>query len=286
MNGTCKEAEPVVQHEDEEPIIFSFFSDVSANPHVLRMQMMLQQAIKRVFGKVNTHLEGWRRYDTVHQLWNQKKRAALEKLVDRSPPTAYFDIRLSQYLKLSHAVQAQPETTDVHFLRVDVVAVMVGINTVANEWLIDYGHVLHTLGTRNLERLTDIMDKLLEDLNTVPEDLVSLKFILQTCHSFGEQNMQMELDMNDCVEQVQYHTRYTLYPIHHTHYTHYTHYTLYTIHHTHYTHYTHYTLYTKHHTHYTLCRAVPYPAPVRHRGRARGAVDRRWYRGPVEAADR
>jgi len=45
------------------------------------------------------------------------------------------------------------------------------------------------------------MDKLLEDLNTVPEDLVSLKFILQTCHSFGEQNMQMELDMNDCVEQ-------------------------------------------------------------------------------------
>jgi dynein heavy chain len=201
MHGTCKETEPVVQHEDEEPVTFSFFSDVMMNPHVLRMQVTLQQTIKRVFGDVNKHLETWRRYDTVNQLWNQKKRAALEKLADRSPPTAYFDTRLSQYLELSHTVQSQPETVDIQFMRVDCCAVMVGINIVANEWLVDYGHVLHTIGTRNLDRISAQMGQLMADLDTKPEDLTSLKFILQTIHTFVELNMQMELDMNDCVEQ-------------------------------------------------------------------------------------
>ncbi|GLE04238.1 hypothetical protein PINS_up013149 [Pythium insidiosum] len=87
MHGTCRETEPLIVNEDEEPITFTFFSDISQNPYVIKMTLSLNQEIHKVFNIVNKYLDSWRRYDTVYNLWNTKRRAALEKLADKKPPT-------------------------------------------------------------------------------------------------------------------------------------------------------------------------------------------------------
>jgi dynein heavy chain len=43
MHCTCKVTEPQVVNEDEEPVVFSFYTDISQNPHVIKLMLSLNQ---------------------------------------------------------------------------------------------------------------------------------------------------------------------------------------------------------------------------------------------------
>lgn len=64
MYGTCRETAPLVVNEDEEPVTFTFYSDISQNPFVNKMTLSLNQEIHKVFNIVNRYFDSWRRYDT------------------------------------------------------------------------------------------------------------------------------------------------------------------------------------------------------------------------------
>jgi dynein heavy chain len=201
QHATCIETQPKVLVEDEEPKVWSFYDDVNLNPQVIAMRHSFTQSCQRGFMHINKYLESWRQYDTVHQLWNQKKKQALTKLADRILPCTFFDARLASYATMREYVQKTAVMKNIHFVRVDCNAVQVGIVAQAAEWLQDYGRILHTQAEKEVLRLHGRMDQLEEDLATEPVDLDTLKFVLQTIQTFVTINMQMELEMDNCVEQ-------------------------------------------------------------------------------------
>ncbi|CAM9103575.1 unnamed protein product [Discosporangium mesarthrocarpum] len=199
MHGTCCQTEPQVH--DEEPFIFSFYQDMSQNPHVIKLMLQLNQAIHKVFSMMNKYLDGWRRYDTVYNLWNPKRKQALDKLAEKNHTCVYFDTRIASYELLAETVRAQPSEKDVEFIRIDCNPVAVGIAAQADQWKMDYGAVLHQCSSVLLEQLCTKMAELEEDLRSDPEDLDGLKFVLNTIADVSGMGMDVELNFLDVMER-------------------------------------------------------------------------------------
>lgn len=151
-----------VVHEEEEPLVFSFYQDMSKNPHVIKLMLQLNQAIHKVFSMMNKYLDGWRRYDTVYNLWNPKRKQALDKLAEKKHTCVYFDTRIASYELLAETVRAQPSEKDVDFIRIDCYPVALGIAAQADQWKTDYGAVLHQCSSALLEELCTKMAQVRE----------------------------------------------------------------------------------------------------------------------------
>jgi len=148
-----------IVHEEEEPLVFSFYQDMSKNPHVIKLMLQLNQAIHKVFSMMNKYLDGWRRYDTVYNLWNPKRKKALDKLAEKKHTCVYFDTRIASYELLAETVRAQPSEKDVDFIRIDCYPVALGIAAQADQWKTDYGAVLHQCSSALLEELCAKMNQ-------------------------------------------------------------------------------------------------------------------------------
>ena len=202
MDMTCKECEPQIIGEDEEPTIVSFYADISHNPHVMKMMLRLNESIHRLFTIINKYLCSWRSYDDIHGLWNSKKRAALEKMAaERSPCCVFFDTRLASYAGVAGAVAAHSSSKDIDFLHIDCSQVALGIKVKANEWKNDFGSILHDQSKHLLTSVRDTVGRLSEQIAIVPQDIDELKDVLNIISLVNEINMDMELKCNDIVER-------------------------------------------------------------------------------------
>ena len=61
MNGTCLEAAPKLVPEQDEPVRFTFFSDVQLHPMVLELATTVQHNIQKGVTEVLRYLAGWKR---------------------------------------------------------------------------------------------------------------------------------------------------------------------------------------------------------------------------------
>lgn len=61
MNGTCLQAPPKVVPEQDEPVHFTFFSDVQLHPTVLELAGTVQHNIQKGVTEVLRYLAGWKR---------------------------------------------------------------------------------------------------------------------------------------------------------------------------------------------------------------------------------
>jgi dynein heavy chain len=201
MHLTCKETDPQVVNEDEEPVVFSFYTDVAQNPHVIKMMVSLNQSIQRVFGILATYLDGWRTYDSGYGLWDAKRRARLEKLVDRFPDDVFFDKAMRIYDGIVADVRATPYQKDIQFLRIDCVAIAHGIIEVSSEWKESYGRIGHELAENVLTRITTTINELNAEISKDPKDLDTLKLVLNNVAGIQERSMDMELKYMDVNER-------------------------------------------------------------------------------------
>ena len=84
------ETPPQIVSEDEDPIIFSFYNDLTASPDVVQLLLTVTRTIERTFGRVNKQLDQYRKYD---QLWKVDKAQHLSKFAQRNPTVVMFDSR-------------------------------------------------------------------------------------------------------------------------------------------------------------------------------------------------
>jgi hypothetical protein len=81
MHGMhCRANLPVDQ---DDPVIFSFYTDISSNGHIIKMMLSLNEAIHKAFQTITQALTGGNDL-TVYGLWNQKRRSVGEKLLEYS----------------------------------------------------------------------------------------------------------------------------------------------------------------------------------------------------------
>lgn len=212
MRGTCKECEPVIISEDEDPIVFSFYQDVSKNPHVIKLMLELNHSFQRTFTTVRRYLDTWQRYDEVYGLWDAKRKDQLGRLRDKKPSSVFFDNRIAIYDKLSDTVRGQTSRKDIDFLRIDCYAVQAGLAARAQEWTIEYGMVLYEIAKGRLDALNEEITECRKVLDSDPQDLEELKHVLHVITSVNEKTMVKELEIADIMEGFRTLTKFNLVP--------------------------------------------------------------------------
>lgn len=70
MNGSCLEAKPVQVPSADEPMTFSYFSDVSAHINVLEQALVVQETIKGGIAALVKHANYWKKY---RALWKMQR---------------------------------------------------------------------------------------------------------------------------------------------------------------------------------------------------------------------
>jgi hypothetical protein len=77
MNGSCLEAPPVQVQSADEPVVFSYFTDVSAHMGLLDQASEVQDIIKTGISALVKHANYWKKY---RSLWKmQRVRMHLEQ---------------------------------------------------------------------------------------------------------------------------------------------------------------------------------------------------------------
>lgn len=70
MNGTCIFTPPQKIPDEEEPLLFTFYTDMLSNPAVLSIMSSLNACITKTFSEMNKWIELWRKY---RPLWKVDK---------------------------------------------------------------------------------------------------------------------------------------------------------------------------------------------------------------------
>ena len=70
MHGTCIETPPQKAEGEDEPVIFSFFTDFSITPSVLDLFLSISKLVQTSLGGVNKYVSRWKRY---RLLWSRDK---------------------------------------------------------------------------------------------------------------------------------------------------------------------------------------------------------------------
>jgi dynein heavy chain len=116
MRGTCLECAPVYVHgEEDEPVIFSFYTDISADPNVIKMMLTMNQAVQKAFVSMGDFLNKWKKYSS---LWRQDKHAVLDKFMKNNPSYVDYEDKLSWYKKVKMQVKREKPVTDIDFIQV------------------------------------------------------------------------------------------------------------------------------------------------------------------------
>ncbi|PFH33986.1 dynein heavy chain family protein [Besnoitia besnoiti] len=198
MNGTCKRVPPQPgQEEDSQVPLFTFYSEISRVPALIDLTVATHQAIQKVFQNVSKYIRSWKKYDTQWCLWDLKRKADLEKLVDKRPSIVYFDVYIGAYKKLAADLSTLPTTKVIGFLQIDASVVVNGIRAQALDWVNEYGRVLLQITLRELHELTQLVDTSLKNLEHNPDSMEAFKFLLHEINTVKSVSMDAEIRIAD-----------------------------------------------------------------------------------------
>ncbi|KAK3269901.1 Dynein heavy chain cytoplasmic, partial [Cymbomonas tetramitiformis] len=203
MDGTCLETpEQHVNNEDDEPVVFTFYWDVAANPAVIKTMLALNHTIQKTIAGVNRFMESWRKQQ---HLWKQDKNSVLDKFAARIPSCGEFEEKLSRYKKLANEIWEFPKFKDVDFIRISSYSLVASIRDEALEWVKAIGKVMNDLDRNKLMELKQHIADRNTGLHADPVSLDELKAVLSVITAVRRESMNMEIEYNDLEER--YRTR-------------------------------------------------------------------------------
>ena len=62
MNGSCIETPPQKMPNEDEPYLFTFFNDVSANPDIIILVQTIQNNMKNTLTALTRYLTRWKKF--------------------------------------------------------------------------------------------------------------------------------------------------------------------------------------------------------------------------------
>ena len=65
MMGTCIETLPQKVEGEDEPYVFSFFTDISMSPEVIDYVQCIQNNIKNTLTNMTRYLNRWKKYRSI-----------------------------------------------------------------------------------------------------------------------------------------------------------------------------------------------------------------------------
>ncbi|KAL7749213.1 hypothetical protein RI367_005365 [Sorochytrium milnesiophthora] len=197
QNGSCIIAEPQRIGEEEEPVVFSFYSDVVNNAVIVNMLMTLNQCITKCFSALSKYLDSWRKY---RPLWKVDKVITLEKFAQKKPSCAQYDEKLLFYQKLSRDVENQPQMRDIDFIQLSLVPLKIAIQEEANQWMLAIGKFLNATAKVSLDDMDQKIDSFHQDISKTPTNLEDLTFVLKVISDIKATSNDAEMQYRDVCE--------------------------------------------------------------------------------------
>ncbi|KAJ3349859.1 Dynein heavy chain 10, axonemal [Entophlyctis luteolus] len=197
MHGTCIITPPQKVAEDEDPIIFSFHSDIICNSVIIGLVSQLNTTTNKAFGNLNKWLDSWRKY---RPLWKVDKVVTLEKFAIKKPSVVMYDDKITFYSKLAKDVDGQPNVRDVDFMRIVSNPLKAAIHNEAAAWVFAIGKHLNALAFEGLSYLQNKIAKFEEDLQRTPETLDDLTYVLNIIADIRSSSEEVEFKYLDVIE--------------------------------------------------------------------------------------
>ncbi|XP_025020180.1 dynein heavy chain 10, axonemal, partial [Python bivittatus] len=197
MHGTCIECPPQ-QTGDDEPVIFSFFSDISQNPVIIEQAILITQNMHKLLGSLTKYLNRWKRY---RPLWKLDKAIVMEKFAAKKPPCVVFDEKLQFYMKVAQEVMQQPMVKDEQCVRLLLAPLAFTVQENARGWVNSLGKLLNESAKEVLYSLQENIERLSHNLKTTPNTLEDLKFVLGTIAEIKDISLEVELKYLDILER-------------------------------------------------------------------------------------
>ncbi|XP_071619148.1 dynein axonemal heavy chain 10 isoform X2 [Heliangelus exortis] len=197
MHGTCIECPP--QHVKEDEVsTFSFYSDVSQNPLVVKQAVLITQNVHSLLASLSNYLNEWKRY---HVLWKLDKGIVMEKLATENPACVTFDEELQVYMKVAQEVTQQPLVKDEQFIRLQLAPLAYALQENARGWVTSLGKVLNESARQELFSLQENIQSLSQNLKISPDSLEDLRSLLGTIAEVKSMSLKVELKYLDIWER-------------------------------------------------------------------------------------
>ncbi|GCC39259.1 hypothetical protein chiPu_0022938, partial [Chiloscyllium punctatum] len=150
MHGSCIECSPQYIEGDDEPIIFSFYSDISQYPQIIDQAVSTSQNLQKLLGSLSKYLNRWKKY---RSLWKMDKSIVVEKFAARNPSCVSYDEKLQFYTRISEEVAEQPMMKDEQCIRLQLRPLAFSVQENANSWVHSLGYCLNESAKRELYTL-------------------------------------------------------------------------------------------------------------------------------------
>lgn len=173
MDGSCVETpEQRVGNEDDEPVIFTFYWDVAANPQIIKTMLMLNNSIQKTMSSVNRYVESWKNQQS---LWKVDKASMLDKFAVKGPTNGQFEEKLAKYDKLATEMYTQAKNHDIYFIRISCHSIATSIRDECLGWVAAICKVMRNIDLARLQELNDLILDYKDGLHHTPDTLDELK---------------------------------------------------------------------------------------------------------------
>ena len=146
QNGTCILTSPQKVVDEEEPVVFSYYTDILSNANVVNQMVAINQSMNKTFGNLGKYLDTWRRY---RPLWKVDKGITLEKFAQKKPSFVAYDEKLTFYSKLAKDVDSQQTAINIEFIAVSSISLQSAIQAEAKSWISSIGTLIEMSLMRN-----------------------------------------------------------------------------------------------------------------------------------------
>jgi dynein heavy chain, axonemal len=175
--------------EGDESGVFSFYKDISSDPHVLKMMFTVNQTVQKDFAAVNRFLDRWKQYSS---LWKHDKHSLLEKFVKSIPSYVQYEDKLAHYRKTKEQIRQDRRTTDINFMQVSCHPLVVDLVREVDAWTMIIGKNMHEHSKQQVFALNDMIAHKREKLEQQPQSLEALKAIIRLICDIRESTPTME----------------------------------------------------------------------------------------------
>ncbi|XP_078523750.1 dynein axonemal heavy chain 10 isoform X2 [Lissotriton helveticus] len=197
MHGTCIECPP--QHaEEDEVVIFTFFSDISQNSYIIDQAITISQNVHKLLTSLTKYLNRWKRY---RPLWKLDKAIVMEKFAAKKPSCVTYDEKLQFYTHIGQEVTEQVLFKDEQCIRLYLGPLAYTVQENARAWVLSLGKLLNESAREELFSVQDELQKLEVNLKTNPGTLTDLKFVLATIAHIRDMSLTVEMRFNDIQER-------------------------------------------------------------------------------------
>ncbi|KAM8866758.1 dynein axonemal heavy chain 10 isoform 2-T2 [Synchiropus picturatus] len=198
MNGTCVECPPQRVSGEDQPVTFSFYSDIYQHPQVNESALTVSQNLHRLLLSVDRYLSHWKHYGP---LWERNKDVVMEKFAARKPSCVMFDDKLQFLAHKKLEVMEEPLHRTEHGIHLNLEPLARTVQEMAESWICSLGLLLNRSAKDHLFNLRAELMQLSENLRQRPDTFDSLKSVLGTISHVRDMSLAVESSFHDIQER-------------------------------------------------------------------------------------